>query len=140
MNFNIGMFYFMNQKYEEAYSLFLENVQAFGSEKELVFLGSVCTHLSLELPDCFIKFNDVDSPYYVFTKFYQMKKEGKESLSLTFYIMNTILEEQLMNDEYLQPMWAIFEYEMLELVKMSKKNFSDYLKFREMQESICKYR
>ena len=72
-------------------------------------------------------------------KYYKMKKNMYSSQDLTYYIMNVILKEQLIHDEYIQPMWAIFEYEMLELLKVSRKNYGEYLKFRDYQEKICKY-
>ena len=55
------------------------------------------------------------------------------------YIVNVLMYEKLVHNEYAEPMWRIYEYELFEFMKKSKKHTKYYIKYKEMLDKICKY-
>lgn len=138
INYNIGIYCYINNYFEEAYPIFLENVKKYDGIQELIFLGYICSQLNKELPDCF---NNVDyrkSNYKEYIDFYVMKKKNKDPKDLVNYIMNVLLENKLKIEEDFEPLWKIFEYEMFLLLEKSKKNYNSYVKFKNIEEKSVK--
>ena len=139
VNYNIGIYYFMKKKYEESYNCFYENIIKYDGIKEMIFIGSICTHLQKELPECFTSIDYSNSNYKQYIDYYKMKKEGKTDTDLVDYIINVLMYEKLVHNEYAEPMWRIYEYELFEFMKKSKKHTKYYIKYKEMLDKICKY-
>ncbi|MGN1343558.1 MAG: hypothetical protein ACI4U3_03205 [Traorella sp.] len=139
INYNIAMFYYMNQRYEEAYPLFIENIEKYNGLKEIIFIGSICTHINRELPDCFT-INYENSSYKLYIDYFKKKQEGKTTQELVDYIMYKLLYEKLIYVPYAQPLWRIYEYELYTFFKSSKKYGKFYIQYKDKLEEICKYK
>ena len=138
VNYNIAMFYFMNKRYKEAYPFFLENIVKYNRIREMIFIGSICSYLRCELPDCFNEINYHSSNYKLYIDYYKFKKEGKTCDELVEYIMYTLLYEKLIHVVYVQPLWKIFENEMFIMLESSRKHYKSYIKYKKMMDKICK--
>ena len=139
INYSIGIYYFYKKSYLDSLKFLYENVVKFDGIKEMIFIGSICTHLQKELPDCFNTIDYSNSNYKQYIDYYKMKKEGRNDNDLVDYIVNVLMYEKLVHNEYAEPMWRIYEYELFEFMKKSKKHTKYYIKYKEMLDKICKY-
>lgn len=140
INYNVGMYYYLNGYYNEAYPFFIKNVDKYNNVKELIFVGAICTNLNQELPDIFLTTNYKNSNYILYIDYFKFKKQGKSDKELIEFINQTLYYQKLIHSEYYQPLWRIFENEMDIFLKKSKKNYDAYIEFKEKMDKTCKYR
>lgn len=138
INYNIGIYYYLNKKYKNAYSLFYENVVKYNQVKDIAFLGSICTHINIKIPKEIKTIDFMTNCDKLYVNYYKMKMENNDNDNLVNYIMNRILKEKLIYIPYVLPYWRMFEYELLEMMKTNKKYCNAYLKYREKMDKICK--
>ena len=139
INYNIAMYYYVNKYFEEAYPIFIENIEQFDGIQDMVLLGYICTQLDKDIPNCFEKVDYSQSTYKPYINYYKMKKNGRSNDELVDYIMSVLLYDQLSKDEYMDPMWTIFEFELFKLLEKSKKYYRHYIEFRKVREKIVKF-
>ena len=140
INYNIAMYYYVNNKYEEAYPIFIENIEKYHGVQDMILLGYICSKLNIELPKCYNEIDYSHSNYKEFIDFYKMKKQGRNDKELVDYIMSVLLYDKLAEDEYIEPMWTIFEFEMFKLLEKSKKHYNSYIEFIKVRDKVVKYR
>lgn len=140
INYNIGIFYYFNKEYEEAYYKFMENIIKFNTAKERIFIGAICTKLNKELPDVFLNNDYNDSSYKLYIDYFKLKKNGKSDRDLIEFINNALYYQKLKYQVYYEPLWHIFENEMDYFLKKSRKHYDSYIEFKEKMDKAVKLR
>lgn len=140
INYNIGIYYYIHNNYEKAYHWFMGNIEPDEVNKELIFIGAICTYLNIDLPEVFLDINCMNSNYKLYIDYFKNKKKGKTDKDLIEFINETLYYQKLMNVEYYEPLWRIFENEMDSFLKKSRKNYDSYIEFKEKMDKVCKYR
>lgn len=136
--YNTSMFYFLDKQYEKAYDLFMKLFNEYKDINVLSYIGSICTHLNIELPNELnaIEYNEGKNKLEI--KFYQLKKNNVDVDVLVHYIMNVIVFEELLKIPYVNPCWSMFEYELEMIIKKHRQYYKEYLKYKELMRKTCK--
>ena len=138
INHNVGIHYYLQEKYDEAYSLFLENVSLYSRIDDWIFVGILCTLLEKRIPKEIGEIEiSSDNPDKYYLQYYKMKACGMNNELLSKHIMKKIIPMHLEKDKYEQPMWEIFRIELYEMLKKSKKYYNTYFEYVEKMEKVC---
>lgn len=91
--YNIAMNEYLNKNYKKAYELFMKCYCNYENHVVLVFIGSACTHLDLEIPEIFDEIDYSKQYYPELLKYYHLKKHDEDKDILVDYIMNEIVKK-----------------------------------------------
>lgn len=133
---SIGREYFFNSDYANA-RIFLKKVLSIECRiNTCIFYLSCFSHLN-EKEQEYIYFDfDENHRLFHYFEFFKLKFEEKSFQELEDYLMKEVLK-QLKKDQYLEPWWNMFDYELSELTKKTR-NYSKYQKFIELRKKTVK--
>lgn len=136
INYNIALSYYLKRNYEKAIPLFMDNIIQKNYLYEPLFICAMYSQLEKELTDVvYLKTTkDIDE----LMKFYIAKKEKQDNDVLMKIIMKDILPKQLIHESYYNPIWSMFENELLMIVKKQKKYMKFYLEYVKIMKKTCK--
>lgn len=138
INYNIGIDDYLNQKYDSAYELLMENIESYQSLNELLFVCSICSHKQMDYPKELCEEN-INTRYDAdYLRYFLMVKEGESDDELVEYIMKRIIPDQLKYQKYYHPFWSLVEYEMEKIALRNTKHKKNYLNFRQKMNKFIK--
>ena len=137
LNYNIGMFYYIEGMYEKAYPLFWENVEKDNEIKEFVFICALCSKLNLSIPDKIKEMDYIENPYKIFLNYFKLKYMHKDNKELVEYIMQVVVPNKLVYIPYSQPFWEMFEEELMKICLIDKKYAIELVKYIDKKKKIC---
>lgn len=138
INFNIGMYYYLNNKYEKALQLFMENINEYQTKREWYYVCAICTQLNLSIPKEFENYNVQDNEDPIIMEYFHMKYNKNSSKKLVNYIMKVIVPQCLIGEKYKQPYWTVFEEELFYFSKKDKRFTDTFLEFLDLEKKACK--
>ena len=129
---------YLEKRYERAYELFNENLICYNSLFTLLFQCSICSRLNIDFPEKLFS-KEIENRYDFICLDYFRKKYNKiENESLAKYVLNTIIPKSLKDEEYRNPYWNLFEYEMHEMANKDTKLRKYYVRFMKELKKHCK--
>lgn len=138
INFNIGMYYYLNNNYEKAFQLFMENINNHQRKREWYYVCAICTQLNISIPKEFENYNVQDNEDPMIMEYFHMKYNKYPNKKLVNYIMKTIVPKHLIQYKYRQPYWAVFEEELFYFSKKDKRFTNTFLEFLDLEKKTCK--
>lgn len=138
INFNIGMYYYLNNDYEKAYLLFMENIKDYQRKREWYYVCAICTQLNISIPKEFEDYNVQENEDPLIMEYFIMKYHNIPNKLLVDYIMKTILPKCLIHEKYQQPYWSVFEEELFAFSKKDKRFVDTFLEFLDIEKKTCK--
>lgn len=128
INYNVGIYYYLNEEYEKAYPLFLENALNYERYKDWPFVGILCTILKKPIPKEIKQVDSSKSNDQVFIDYYIKKSEDLETKKLIDFLLSEVIQ-RLLNYQEKEPYWKIFEIEMQTLCNDSNKYYKAYFNY-----------
>lgn len=138
INFNIGMNYYLNNKYEKAYELFMENINNYNTKREWYYVCAICTQLNIIIPKEFSNYNVQENENPILMEYFYRKYNNYPNKKLVNYIMKKIVPECLIYEKYRQPYWAVFEEELFYFKSKDKRFTDDLMEYLELEKKACK--
>lgn len=136
LNYNIGMFYYIDGMYEKAYPYFWENVEN-GEIKEFIFICAICTQLDLHIPDKINEMNDFESAYKLYLSYFKLKYLHKNNKELVEYIMQVLIPNKLVHNPYSQPFWKMFEEELTKISLKDRRYAIKLAEYIQKKKKVC---
>ena len=124
--YNLGMYHYLNGNYKNAYECYSQAYNLIPKEKTLLFVCACKRRLEIKLEKFELNDGHVLYPYL---RYFQMISLNTSEKELEEYIMNSLMK-LLINDYYVQPFWAMYQYEIIKLSKITK-NYSKVVTYQE---------
>ena len=130
--YNLGMYYYLNNNYEEALLNYEKSNEIAYDPLTILFICSCQSHLNCLR---YYKVNE-NHKLYPYIKYFQLKVNSNDYLFLENYIEDELMV-LLIKERYEQPFWNMFSYEISTLVKQTR-NYKKYLEFQEKMQFTTK--
>ena len=138
LNYNIGMYYYVDQNFDKALPYFYENINQFNRTQDLIFLCFICTKLNIQLPEVIKTMNLANHPHSTYLIYFRLKALGENRNKLVNYIFQEIIPNELIHQIYTQPLWEFFEEELLRYSNEDKRYAVKLVEYIEKKKKTCK--
>lgn len=135
--YNLGMYYYKNKNYEEAYNWFKKRYLCKSSFSALFLCFASASHLNKTLDFDYSDIFEESIPYPIFIRFFDLKNKKESELKLENFIFKEVIKE-LKSIHYYEPHWRIFEYE-IEILCSKTRNYKNMKKFKELMNKYVEY-
>lgn len=144
LNYNVGMEFFLSERYEKAYELFMENLRCGNQPDGLLFILSICSRLNMEVPSFLSRDEILQRDDAIFLKYFRIKAgidkreldQKKREDVLVEVILKEIYPIRLKQEKYFNPYWNVFEYEMRILALKNRRHRKYYIEFQNKMRKL----